>query len=79
MYRYFEPSRPTTRIHRLGQDKPCHVVKFAFKNSYEANILKLHQEILAGRMELVNGFVAHDAMKILAKGISGGGVYQYDY
>ena len=67
------------RIHRLGQDKPCHVVKFAFKNSYEENVLKLHKEILAGRMELVNGFVAHDAMKILAKGIYGAGVYEDDY
>ena len=62
------------RIHRLGQDKPCHVVKFAFKNSYEANILKLHQEILAGRMELVDGFVPHEAMKILAAGIRASGV-----
>ena len=62
------------RIHRLGQDKPCHVVKFAFKNSYEANILKLHREILAGRMELVDGFVPHEAMKILAAGIRGSDV-----
>ncbi len=57
---------------------PC-CLTFAFKNSYEANVSKLHKEILAGRMELVNGFVAHDAMKILAKGIYGAGVYQDDY
>jgi SNF2 family DNA or RNA helicase len=64
------------RIHRLGQDKPCRVIKFAFKNSYEANILKLHKEIVAGRMELVNGFVPPKAMKILAEDIYGAGVYE---
>ena len=55
------------RIHRLGQDKPCHVVKFAFKNSYEANILKLHEKIGKGKLQIVDGRVEKKALEILAK------------
>jgi len=57
------------RIHRLGQNKPCHVVKFAFKNSYEENVIELHKKILAGEIAIVDQFVPSEAMKILAKGI----------
>jgi SNF2 family DNA or RNA helicase len=57
------------RIHRLGQDKPCHVVKYAFQNSYESNIIKLHKEILEGRISIVDGFVPPEAMTILANGL----------
>ncbi|KAL9189332.1 hypothetical protein ACHAXT_011822 [Thalassiosira profunda] len=57
------------RIHRLGQDKPCHVVKYAFRNSYESNVLRLHTEILAGRIAIVDGFVPPEAMRILAEGL----------
>jgi len=57
------------RIHRLGQDKPCHVVRFAFKNSYEANTIGLHKKIVAGKISIVDGFIPHEAMKILSKGI----------
>ena len=57
------------RIHRLGQDKPCHVVKFAFRNSYEANIIELHKKIVAGTVSIVDGFVPPAAMKILANGL----------
>ena len=57
-------------IHRLGQNKPCHVVKFAFRNSYESNIIELHREVLAGRITIVDGFVPPSAMKILAKGLT---------
>jgi len=59
------------RIHRLGQNKPCHVVKFAFKNSYEENVIELHKKILAGEIAIVDQFVPSEAMKILAKGIRG--------
>ena len=57
------------RIHRLGQDKPCHVVKFAFKNSYEANTIELHKKIAAGKITIVDGWLPPEAMAILAKGI----------
>ena len=57
------------RIHRLGQNKPCHVVKFAFKKSYEENVIKLHKKILAGKVSIVDGFVTSEAMKILADGL----------
>ena len=57
------------RIHRLGQDKPCHVVKFVFRNSYEANTLVLHEHIRTGKITLVDGYVPSEGMKILARGI----------
>mmetsp|Transcript_4648 Transcript_4648/g.10520 ORF Transcript_4648/g.10520 Transcript_4648/m.10520 type:complete len:946 (-) Transcript_4648:127-2964(-) len=57
------------RIHRLGQTKNCHVVKFAFNNSYESNTIELHKKIVAGNVSIVDGFVPPEAMKILAKGL----------
>ena len=56
-------------LYTSGQNKPCHVVRFAFKNSYESNILELHEEILGGRIAIVDGFVPPAAMKILSEGI----------
>jgi hypothetical protein len=44
-------------------------VKFAFSRSYEANIIKLHDKISKGEIALVDGFVPHEAMKILAEGL----------
>jgi SNF2 family DNA or RNA helicase len=57
------------RIHRLGQDKPCHVVKFAFNNSYESNVIDLHTEINAGRISIIDGFVPPEAWRILTRGL----------
>jgi len=57
------------RIHRLGQTKQCHVVKFVFEKSYEENIIKLHKKIASGSISIVDGFIPAEAMKILAKGI----------
>ena len=59
------------RIHRLGQNKPCRVIKFAFKNSYESNIIELHKKILAGEIAIVDGFIPPEGMRILAKGLRG--------
>ena len=59
------------RIHRLGQNKPCHVIKFAFKNSYESNVIELHKKILAGEIAIVDGFIPPEGMRILAKGLRG--------
>lgn len=57
------------RIHRLGQNKPCTVVKFAFRDSAEANIIALHKKIAAGKISIFDGFIPPEAMKILAKGL----------
>lgn len=57
------------RIHRLGQDKPCHVTKFAFKDSYEENVIKLHKKILDGKIAIVDGFIPPEGIKILGKGL----------
>ena len=66
---YIHPSCLAGRIHRLGQNKACHVVKFVFNKSYESNIIDIHREILAGRISIVDGFVPPTAMGILARGL----------
>ncbi len=57
------------RIHRLGQTKPVHVIRYAFKDSPEYNITKLHKKIVAGKVSITDGFVPARAIKILAAGI----------
>lgn len=57
------------RIHRLGQTKPVHVIRYAFKNSPQHNITKLHQEVVAGRVSITDGHVPPKAIKILSAGI----------
>ena len=57
------------RIHRLGQNKPCHVVKFVFRNSYEENVVELHKKILVGDVSIVDGFVPPEAVTILSTGL----------
>lgn len=55
------------RIHRLGQTKKVHVVKFAFAKTFEEKILSLHKEIAAGRLSLPDGELPSEAVKILAE------------
>mmetsp|Transcript_26940 Transcript_26940/g.77684 ORF Transcript_26940/g.77684 Transcript_26940/m.77684 type:complete len:504 (+) Transcript_26940:154-1665(+) len=57
------------RIHRLGQTKPVHVIRYAFKDSPEYNITKLHKKVVAGKVSITDGFVPARAIKILAAGI----------
>lgn len=45
------------------------MTKFAFKNSYEENVIKLHKEIIDGKIAIVDGFIPSKGMKILAKGL----------
>jgi len=57
------------RIDRLGQNKSVEVIRYVFKDSYEANILDLHREILEGRITMSDSFVPSEAIAILSKGI----------
>ena len=57
------------RIHRLGQTKQVQVKKFVFRDSIESNIVKLHDEIAAGRIAVSDGFFPPEAVKILVKDI----------
>ena len=57
------------RIHRLGQTKSVRVIRYAFKNSPEHNITKLHKEIIAGKVSITDGFVPRRAIKILSDGL----------
>ena len=45
------------------------MTKFAFKNSYEENVIKLHKEIIDGKIAIVDGFIPSKGVKILAKEI----------
>lgn len=57
------------RIHRLGQTKSVQVIRYAFRNSPEENIVRLHKEIVAGRVSITDGLVPPAAIKILARGL----------
>eukprot|EP00529_Nitzschia_sp_RCC80_P017439 CAMPEP_0113448776 /NCGR_PEP_ID=MMETSP0014_2-20120614/4944_1 /TAXON_ID=2857 /ORGANISM="Nitzschia sp." /LENGTH=835 /DNA_ID=CAMNT_0000340005 /DNA_START=16 /DNA_END=2523 /DNA_ORIENTATION=- /assembly_acc=CAM_ASM_000159 len=57
------------RIHRLGQTKQVGVTKFVYENSFETNILKLHEEITAERIAFTHDGVGEDAIKILLRGL----------
>jgi hypothetical protein len=43
------------RIHRLGQTKQVHIKRFAFRGTCEEEIIGLHRELEAGRVEVVDG------------------------
>jgi len=57
------------RIHRLGQTKSVQVIRYAFRNSPEENIVRLHKEIVAGRVSITDGLVPPAAIKILSRGL----------
>lgn len=54
------------RVHRLGQTKDVMVKRFAFKNSLDSCIIKLHEKIKDGSIQIANGFFGTDAVKILS-------------
>lgn len=57
------------RIHCLCQNKSVHVNRYAFRNSPEENIVKLHKKIVAGEVSITDGHVPPKAVKILANGL----------
>ena len=65
----FDPScevQIAGRIHRLGQSKDVLIKKFAFRDSIEENICKLHDEIRAGRIAIVGGKIPPAGIHLLA-------------
>jgi superfamily II DNA or RNA helicase len=65
----FDPScevQIAGRIHRLGQNKDVLIKKFAFRDSIEENICKLHDEIRAGRVAIVGGKIPPAGIHLLA-------------
>jgi len=57
------------RVHRLGQTKKVKVIKFAFKNSFEANILRFHRKMADGSATMSADFVPPGSIEILMKGL----------
>ena len=55
------------RIHRLGQTRPVTVKKLVFRNTVESSIMKLHDAIKDGSIELDDGVFSLAALKILLK------------
>ena len=55
------------RVHRLGQTKDVLVKRFAFKDSLDAQVIALHEEIKKGRIKVVDGMLDGDAMDILRR------------
>ena len=53
------------RIHRLGQDKGVLIKRFAFRDSLEHNITKLHDAIKAGTVTLTDGYIPPTGIRIL--------------
>jgi superfamily II DNA or RNA helicase len=56
------------RIHRLGQTREVLVTKFVYRNSIEHNITKLHDKISEGALQLCNGQVPPDGVRLLVGG-----------
>ena len=53
------------RVHRLGQTKDVVVKKFAFQNSLDSRIIKLHERIKAGEIKISDGFLNPQAVRVL--------------
>ena len=53
------------RIHRLGQSKSVLIKRFAFRSSLDAQIIKLHTAIAAGRIVVQDGVFPASGVKLL--------------
>ena len=58
------------RIHRMGQQRNVKMKKFVYADSVESNIVELHKEIEAGRIEIRSNHVPANAVKVLSAGLS---------
>ena len=57
------------RIHRLGQTKAVTVTRFAFRNSIEDNIIKVHKDVADGKINVVDGELSAKGIKVLLRGL----------
>ena len=59
------------RVHRLGQSKDALIKKFAFRDSIDENICKLHAEMRkpGNKMGITNGKLPRDSVRILYHGV----------
>ncbi|KOO25070.1 DNA helicase, partial [Chrysochromulina tobinii] len=54
------------RIHRLGQDKEVFIKRYAFRDSIEEAVIKLHEKIKSGDIKVRNGVFPKEAVKLMA-------------
>lgn len=58
------------RIHRLGQTKDVHIIRYVMAETVEHNICRLHDAIRAGRLSVANGMLPAAGVQILAASTS---------
>ena len=56
------------RIHRLGQTRDVLITRFVYRNSIEANIIELHEAIRAGHVQMRDGMIPPNGVRILTRG-----------
>ena len=56
------------RIHRLGQTRDVLITRFVYRNSIEENIVRMHDAIAAGRVQMADGQVPANGVRILTGG-----------
>eukprot|EP00900_Chrysochromulina_parva_P019071 jgi/Chrpa1/27165/Chrysochromulina_OHIO_Genome00026591-RA len=54
------------RIHRLGQDKEVFIKRYAFRDSIEEAVIKLHEKIKSGDIKVRNGVFPKEAVELMA-------------
>lgn len=56
------------RIHRLGQTRDVLITRFVYRDSIEENIVRLHEAIAAGRVQMQDGLVPPNGVRLLTRG-----------
>eukprot|EP01052_Picozoa_sp_SAG31_P008544 SAG31_NODE_434_length_15737_cov_10.315450_4_plen_989_part_00 len=58
------------RIHRLGQTRDVLITRFVFKDSIEENIVRMHTAIAAGQVQMHDGLVPPNGVRMLTQSFS---------
>ena len=56
------------RIHRLGQKRDVLITRFVYRDSIEENIVRLHESIAAGTVQMQDGLVPPNGVRVLTRG-----------
>ena len=53
------------RVHRLGQLKDVHIVRFVYKQTIEDAICELHDKVRANQIQIIDGTYSTRALRLL--------------
>ena len=56
------------RIHRLGQTRDVLITRFVFTDTIEENIVRMHAAIAAGQVQMQDGLVPPNGVRMLTEG-----------